>query len=62
MTKLTIKVWMDNGANHQSTYRTEFEIDEARWVAMTDEQKDDYARDYAWDRMEWGWSLEEKNT
>lgn len=57
MSMLTIEIWLDSGANHESTYMSSFEIDEAEWVAMTDEQKDDYARDVAWDRMDWGWKV-----
>ena len=62
MTTLKINVWLDSGANHQSIYKTEFEIDKDRWNAMTDDQKDDYARDYAWQRMDWGWIADGEDT
>jgi hypothetical protein len=62
MSIITIKTWLDSGANHQSSYETEFEIDEAKWSSMSEEERDEYAKDYAWDRMDWGWVIKEKNT
>ncbi len=59
MSIITIKTWMDSGANHQSSYETEFEIDEAKWSAMDEEEKDEYAKEYAWDRVDWGWKIKE---
>ena len=58
MSTITIKVWMDSGANIHSRYRTEFEIDKAEWDAMSEEDKEDCARGYAWGRMDWGWIVE----
>jgi len=55
MTTKTIKVWLDSGANIHSCYRAEFEVDANDWDAMSDEQKDEVAKEYAWDRMDWGW-------
>ena len=62
MSIITIKTWLDSGANHQSIYESEFEIEEAEWSAMSEEERDNYAKDYAWDRMDWGWVIKEKNT
>jgi hypothetical protein len=59
MSIITIKTWLDSGANHQSSYETEFEVDRDEWWAMTEEEKDAYAKDYAWDRMYWGWVIKE---
>ena len=59
MSIITIRTWLDSGANIHSCYKTEFEIDEAEWDAMCEEEKEDYAREYAWDRMGWGWAIKE---
>ena len=61
MSTLIIKAWLDSGVNHQSCYETEFEIDKDDWEAMSEEEKDDYAKQYAWDRMDWGWTVEGKS-
>lgn len=58
MSMITIKTWLDSGANHQSSYEAEFEIEEAEWNAMSEEEKDEYAKDYAWDQMDWGWKID----
>jgi hypothetical protein len=62
MSIITIKTWLDSGANHQSAYKTEFEIDEADWNALSEDEKDEYAKEHAWNRMDWGWVIKEKNT
>ena len=59
MSTITIKTWLDSGANAQSTYWSEFEIEEAEWSAMSEEEREQYAKDYAWDRMDWGWVIKE---
>lgn len=59
MSKITIKVWMNSGANHQSTYRAEFEIDAAEWNGMYEDEKEECAKEYAWQRMDWGWAIKE---
>lgn len=61
MSMITIKAWLDSGANHQSTYWVEFEIDEAEWSAMSEDERDEYAKDHAWDRMDWGWVVKDKS-
>lgn len=58
MAKINIKVWLDSGANSHSTFYDYFEIEEDEWNAMSEQEKDDYARDVAWQRMDWGWSTE----
>ena len=60
MNKITIEVFLDSGANHESCYRASFEIDEDEWNAMSDDEKDYEAQQVAWDRTEWGWSIKEK--
>ena len=54
---ITIETWLDSGANSQSCYRTEFYVDAEQWGTMSDDEKDDYAKDVAWERMEWGWKV-----
>jgi hypothetical protein len=60
MSMITIKVWLDSGANHDSMYTDTFEIDEAEWNAMTEKERDEYAKEYAWHRMDWGWVVKEQ--
>jgi len=57
---ITIKAWLDSGANIHSCRETEFEIDEAEWSEMTEEERDEYAKQIAWDRMHWGWVVKEQ--
>ena len=59
MSIITIKTWLDSGANHDSSYETEFEIEEAEWKTMTEKERDEYAKDCAWERMDWGWVIKE---
>jgi hypothetical protein len=35
---ITIETWLDSGANHQSDYRTSFEIDADEWAAMNEKE------------------------
>ncbi len=57
MTDITIEVWLDSGANIHSKRKSSFEIDSNEWESMTEDQKDEYAREVAWDRMDWGWKV-----
>lgn len=55
------KVWLDSGANHvsrreQEVTLDEFNISDAEWDSMTEEQREDVMRDVAWDRMDWGYA------
>lgn len=55
-----IKFWLDSGANAFSCYEQElsFEdigISEEEWDAMNDDEKDTFAREIAWERMDWGY-------
>jgi hypothetical protein len=58
MSTIKIKAWLDSGANIHSCYRTEFEIDKAEWDAMSEEEKEEEAKDHAWGRMDWGWKID----
>jgi len=60
MSMITIKTWLDSGANAHSCFEDEFDIDEAEWNAMTEEERDEYAKEIAWDRMDWGWVVKEQ--
>jgi hypothetical protein len=62
MSTIKIKAWLDSGANTHSCRETEFEVDEDEWSDMSDKEKDDYAKEYAWDHMDWGWVVKEENT
>jgi hypothetical protein len=61
MSMITIKAWLDSGANVYSNREIEFEIDKDEWDAMSEEEKDEHAKEYAWDRMEWGWSVKDES-
>ena len=54
---ITIETWLDSGANHQSCYKSSFEVDAEDWASMSQEEKDDFAKEVAWDRMDWGWKV-----
>lgn len=58
--KIVIETWLDSGANHQSSYSSEFEIDSDLWNIMSEEEKEEYAKDVAWERMDWGWRVKEQ--
>lgn len=58
ITKMKIRTWCDSGANSQSSFEDEFEIDEEEWRAMTDDEKDAYAKEVAFGRLDWGWKVE----
>jgi hypothetical protein len=60
MSMIKIKTWLDSGANIHSCRETEFEIDEAEWCAMSEDEKDEYAKEVAWDRMDWGWDVKDE--
>lgn len=55
---MKFKVWLDSGANIHSRYEQEIEIDdmsEEEFNSMSDEEKDEMFKEYAWSRMDWGW-------
>lgn len=56
-----LKVWCDSGANAFSCFKTEVPISEfgltdEEWDGLTDDQKDKYVKDVAWQRLEWGYT------
>lgn len=56
MAKKIIRTWLNSGANIDSTYEVCFEVDADKWDNYTEEQKDQLAKDYSWQNMDWGWT------
>jgi hypothetical protein len=59
MSTIKVKAWLDSGANHDSTRWVTFTVEEEDWSRMTEEEQEEYAKDYAWDRMDWGFFVED---
>ena len=57
---IKIKTWLDSGANCESRYEATFEIDEAEWLAMSEFEQEELAKEYAWNRMDWGYEVIEE--
>lgn len=57
MKMLKIKAWLDSGANVYSCREVVFEVDEHEWLAMDEQEQELYAKDYAWNRMDWGYEV-----
>ena len=61
------KVWLDSGANHASCREDEISLDDFgmssdEWDALSDKEKEDLMRDFAWEYMDWGFAeIEEKD-
>lgn len=60
MPTIKVRYWLDSGANIHSSYEGTFEIGSEDWEAMSTKEKDDYAREYAWDRIDWGYCVVEE--
>ena len=59
-----IKYWCDSGANIHScrTGTTTFEelgVTKDEWDEMSSDEKEEIMRDIAFDRLDWGYELEE---
>lgn len=54
---MRFKVWCDSGANIHSRREDVVELDmtEEEFEAMSDDEKDDMFKEYAWERLDWGW-------
>ncbi|ELY5887230.1 hypothetical protein SNN87_001302 [Cronobacter sakazakii] len=54
------KVWLDSGANIHSKYEQvvdledDLGISDEEWEQMDDEVKNEFMKEIAWDRMDWG--------
>ena len=54
-------MWCDSGANIHSCREdivdlSDWGIEDAEWEAMTDEEKDKIVMDWAYDKLDIGWS------
>jgi hypothetical protein len=63
MTK-KIRYWCDSGANIHSKYEDETTLEElglseAEWLALTETQRDEIMKEYAFGRLDWGYRLED---
>jgi len=61
MSERKIKFYLDSGANIHSEYSVkltfkEIGVTEEEWDSMNEIEKEEIARDIAWQRAEWGWS------
>ena len=54
---ITIKTWLDSGANIHSCREVTFEIEEDVWNSMAETEQEEYAKSFAWDHMEWGYEV-----
>lgn len=59
-----IKYWCDSGANAFSnregtTTLEEVGLTEAEWDAMSEDNRDEFMREIACDRLDWGYVLED---
>lgn len=59
---MKLRVWLDSGANAHSNREQLLEFSELgvtpeEWEALEDDEKDELAKEVAWDRMEWGWEV-----
>lgn len=50
---MKIKYWLDSGANIHSCRKGEVDLE--RDAGITDEEKDDVMRDFAFARLDWGY-------
>ena len=60
----TIEWWCDSGANIHSCNKgsvttEEIGISDQEWDDMTEEDKDELMRDFAFDRLDWGYREKE---
>jgi len=52
--KKRIKYWLNSGANHQSCYEGSFLVGADVWDAMSEEEQEAEARQYAFEKSDWG--------
>lgn len=53
------KVYLDSGANIHSRYEATVDLEDLgleseEWDDMSDEEQQEIMREFAWERMEWG--------
>lgn len=56
--QITVKVFIRTN-KVGSECRDSFEVDREEWESMTDEDKDEMARDAAFNYLDWGYEVEE---
>ncbi len=54
-----IRFWLDSGANIYSRYERTMSTEEIgftdeEWDALSEDEKEEVAKDVAWERMDWG--------
>ena len=59
-----IKYWCDSGANHASCRNGEVSLEEIgltedEWLEKSDDERDEIMRDYALERLDWGYVIED---
>ena len=59
-----ITFFLDSGANIHSMYKQTYTLDELNltdeeWDEMSESDKHEFAKEIAWDRMDWGFYEEE---
>lgn len=52
---MTIKAWVDSGANIHSKNTIDVKVDEEEWNEMTDDQKSDLVYEQISQYFDWGW-------
>ena len=57
MKMIKIEAYLDSGANIHSCRKVVFEIEEDVWNSMAETEQEELAKEYAWDRMEWGYEV-----
>lgn len=60
---MKVKFWCDSGANIHSCRKETVDLEkwgisDDDWLAMTDKDKDELAREWAYERLEYGWDDE----
>lgn len=58
------KVWLDSGANVHSCREQivdleDFGVSDEEWDEMSVDDQEEFMRDVAWDRMDWGYYEED---
>lgn len=60
---MKLKIWLNSGANAFSTYEVivdtqEYGIEDAEWCSMSEREKEDFAKDIAFEKADWGYTYE----
>jgi hypothetical protein len=53
---MKIRYWIQTEI-HGSQCSDEIEVDDEEWAAMSEDEREAFARDVAFERMEWGWEV-----